>query len=284
MERKFDSLEAIARSIPEDWSIKERARAAYLKLGANCFYNTKFNHLFGYPQVDIFNETDGFSIPNIGVCKKFTNQYLMLLTKMGIKCHEFREETDDFGMYHNDAIFFDEDGEDYIVNLAIDLARIQSNSSTVGFADTIISPEELRDIDLKIGYITQSKGYTDEYTKQLRAYMEGYDLSQSEKVDMMFRIFPKFFDFSSMGDEEQVKTVRYFLGKVFGWKDATLCRSYNHDKGEEDYYIKCFDEAKPGVPPRTVYHFFNKQTRTYEPIDYKELVASGIIKNTQKYH
>lgn len=163
MERKFDSLEAIARSIPEDWSIKERARAAYLKLGANCFYNTKFNHLFGYPQVDIFNETDGFSIPNIGVCKKFTNQYLMLLTKMGIKCHEFREETDDFGMYHNDAIFFDEDGEDYIVNLAIDLARIQSNSSTVGFADTIISPEELRDIDLKIGYITQSKGYTDEY-------------------------------------------------------------------------------------------------------------------------
>ena len=137
---------------------------------------------------------------------------------------------------------------------------------------------------MKIGYITQSKGYTDEYTKQLRAYMEGYDLSQSEKVDMMFRIFPKFFDFSSMGDEEQVKTVRYFMGKVFGWKDATLCRSYNHDKGEEDYYIKCFDEAKPGVPPRTVYHFFNKQTRTYEPIDYKELVASGIIKNTQKYH
>ncbi len=65
MERKFDSLEAIVKSIPEEWSIKEKARSAYLKLGANSFYSTKYNHLFGYPQLDIFNESDSYSVPNI---------------------------------------------------------------------------------------------------------------------------------------------------------------------------------------------------------------------------
>ncbi len=65
MERKFDSLEAIVDSIPSDWSVKEKARSAYLKLGANSFYNTKFNHLFGYPQLEIFEELDSFNVPNI---------------------------------------------------------------------------------------------------------------------------------------------------------------------------------------------------------------------------
>ena len=114
--------------------------------------------------------------------------------------------------------------------------------------------------------------------------MEKYDLTQSEKVDMMFRIFPKFFDLSSMGDGEQVKTIRYFMGKVFRWTDATLCRSYNHEKGEEDYYIKCFNEAKPGVPPNTDYMLFNKSARVYERVDYETLVNREIIKNTSKYH
>ncbi len=74
-------------------------------------------------------------IPHLtfGVCKKFTNQYLWILRKLGIRCHDLKDYVDEFGLYHPDAVFFDENGEDYIANLAIDLARIQSNSSTVGF-------------------------------------------------------------------------------------------------------------------------------------------------------
>ena len=65
MERKFNSLYDIVNSVPEDWSIKEKARDAYIKLGTNSFYNTQYNHLFGYPQLDIFNEPDSYSTPNI---------------------------------------------------------------------------------------------------------------------------------------------------------------------------------------------------------------------------
>lgn len=284
MERKINSLDDIIKSVPEDWSIKEKARYAYLMLGANSFYNTKYNHLFGYPQLDIFNEPDAYATPNIGVCKKFTNQYLYILRKLGIRCHDLKDYEDEFGMYHPDAVFYDENGEDYIANISTDLARIQSNSSTRGFGDGTISPEELRQIDIKIGYITQEKGYTDDYWSQIRAYMEGYDLTQSERVDMMFRIFPKFFDFSSMGDEEQIKTLRYFVGKVFHWQGVNVCRSYNSAKGEEDYYLKCFNEPRDGVPPHTDYMLFNKSTREYESVDFMELENRGIIKNTSKYH
>lgn len=65
MERKFDSLDEIVRSISDDWSVKEKARAAYIMLGSNSFYSTKYNHLFGYPQLDIFNESDSYTVPNI---------------------------------------------------------------------------------------------------------------------------------------------------------------------------------------------------------------------------
>ena len=65
MERKFDSISDMIESIPEDRSIKEKARDAYIKLGLNSFYNPKYKHLFGYPQIDIFNESFIYTTPNI---------------------------------------------------------------------------------------------------------------------------------------------------------------------------------------------------------------------------
>ncbi len=65
MKRKIGSLGEIVKNIPADGSIKEKARAAYLMLGANSFYNTQYDHLFGYPQLEIFNESDAYTTPNI---------------------------------------------------------------------------------------------------------------------------------------------------------------------------------------------------------------------------
>lgn len=284
MEQKITKLEDIIQSIPEEWTVKEKARKAYLVLGENSFYNTIFNHLFGYPQIDIFDEPSSFSVPNIGVCKKFTEQYMYILRKLGIKCREQRDYVDDFGMYHPDAVFVDEDGNEHLANLAVDLPRIQSHSSTKHFAEDTITPEELRQIDLKTGYITPEHGYTDDYFDNIREFMSGYDLTESERVDMMFRVLPKFFDVHAMGDDEQAKTLRFLMKRVFGCNNSSLSRSYNSKEKQEDYYIKSFNEAKPGVPPHSTYLLFNKEKRTYEEVDSKLLVERGILKGTEKYY
>ena len=52
-----ECLEEIIADIPSDFSAKEKARMAYIELGKNSFYNTKYKHLYGEPQLEIFNET-----------------------------------------------------------------------------------------------------------------------------------------------------------------------------------------------------------------------------------
>lgn len=284
MEQKFIKLEDIARTIDESWTITEKARRAYLTLGQNCFYNTSFNYLFGGPEVEIFGEADMFGRPNIGVCKKFTNQYLMLLKMLGIKCTDIKTEADEFGIYHPDASFIDESGEDHIANITADLSRIQTNSSTQYFADGTISKDKLRQIDLKIGYITPERTYTNEYFSEVRQYMKAYDLSESERVDMMFKLLPRLFDLSKLGDDEQAKALRYVMREVFCCTNSYLHRCFDRKACEENYYIKSFNEARRGVAPHTTYLLFNKQSCEYEPVDQGVLLERGMIRDTQKYY
>lgn len=284
MEQKIGSLKDILELIPQDLSIKEKARKAYILLGQNSFYNPEYKYLFGCKQYDMFNASDGFVVPNIGVCKQFAAQYKYLLNSLGIKTRVAITEQDEFGTYHPDIFFYDEDGNQHLANLAVDLSRIQSHCKTKHFGSATISEEELRQIDLKIGYITPEHGYTDDYFSEINEFMSQYDLTETERVDMMFRLLPKFFDLSKMGDDEQYKALSFMIGRVFGCKDSIIYRSHDSEAGQENYYIKSFNQAKDAIPPHSDYKLFNKNTRVYDDIDYKELDRMGIVKNREMYY
>lgn len=279
-----ESLEEIVADIPSDFSAKEKARMAYIELGKNSFYNTKYKHLYGEPQLEIFNETSAFIKPNIGVCKKFTRQYMYILNKIGVRNVEVSDIPDEFGIYHTEVTFFDDDGTPHKTNLAVDLSRIQSRSKTNHFAVDTISEEELRRIDTKIGYISEHKGYIDDYFSEIREMFSSYDLSESERLDMMFKILPKFFDIRQMGEDEQIKSLRFFIPKVFGCTNTSIYRCYSKELGEEHYYMKVFNEAKFGQPPHTTYKVYDKDAKEYVDTDYANLKEKGLIKSTQKYY
>lgn len=278
-----ESLEKIVADIPSDFSAKEKARMAYIELGKNSFFNTKYKNVFGTEQIDIFNETSAFRRPNIGICKKFVGQYMYILNKIGVRCVEVRDPADEFGMYHTEVTFFD-DGIPHKTNLAVDLSRIQSRSKTNHFAVDTISAEELREIDTKIGYITKQKGYIDDYFSEIREMFSSYDMTESERVDMMFKVILKFFDYKKMGDDEQVKSFNFFLKNVFGCPNSHIYRCYSQELGDEQYYMKTFNEAKPGRPPHTSYKIYDKKAREYLDTDYAILAEIGLIKSTQKYY
>lgn len=279
-----ESLEEIVAYIPSDFSAKEKARMAYIELGKNSFFNTKYKNVFGTEQIDIFNETSAFRRPNIGICKKFVGQYMYILNKIGVRCVEVRDPADEFGMYHTEVTFFDDDGIPHKTNLAVDLSRIQSRSKTNHFAVDTISAEELREIDTKIGYITKQKGYIDDYFSEIREMFSSYDMTESERVDMMFKVIPKFFDYKKMGDDEQVKSFNFFLKNVFGCPNSHIYRCYSQELGDEQYYMKTFNEAKHGRPPHTSYKIYDKKAREYLDTDYARLAEIGLIKSTQKYY
>lgn len=278
------SLEEIIADIPGDFSAKEKARMAYIELGKNSFFNTKYKNVFGAEQIDIFNETSAFRRPNVGVCKKFVGQYMYILNKLGVRCIEVRDPADEFGMYHTEVTFFDDDEKPHKTNLAVDLSRIQSRSKTNHFAVDTIGEEELREIDTKIGYITKQKGYIDDYFPEIREMFSSYDMTESERVDMMFKVIPKFFDYKKMGDDEQVKSFNFFLKNVFGCQNSHIYRCYSQELGDEQYYMKTFNEAKFGKPPHTSYKIYDKKTRKYLDTDYARLEEIGLIKSTQKYY
>lgn len=279
-----ESLEEIVADIPSDFSAKEKARMAYIELGKNSFYNTKYKHLYGEPQLEIFNETSAFIKPNIGVCRKFTRQYMYILNKIGVRNVEVSDIPDEFGIYHTEVTFFDDDGTPHKTNLAVDLSRIQSRSKTNHFAVDTISEEELRRIDTKIGYISEHKGYIDDYFSEIREMFSSYDLSESERLDMMFKILPKFFDVRQMGEDEQIKSLRFFIPKVFCCTNTSIYRCYSKELGEEHYYMKIFNEAKFGQPPHTTYKVYDKDAKEYVDTDYANLEEKGLIKSTQKYY
>ena len=280
----INSLQDIIQKIPTNLSILEKARLAYLELGKVSFYEPIYKYLSDYEQYEYFNSPTSYRNPNIGICNKFTCQYLEILRALGIKCYEKKVNIDPFtNTYHSEAVFFDDNNIEHLTSLANDLSRIQSHSKTKYFASTTLSEQELAQIDEKIGYISKKNPYIDAYLEPCSRLINRYDIKESEKLQLLFHFLPRFFDPQKIGDDEQFKVLKFLNKRVLKSQNNSIYRSYNPEIHEENYYFKSFMPPSNNVPPSTTYFLFDKNTRTYKEVPYKEIIKTKILEGTQLY-
>lgn len=105
---------------------------------------------------ELMYDHKNYKNPNIITCTSLTDQYEKLLKIIGI---ESKVITDGGHRYLR---FYEEDGITWhTADLTNDLKNVQSGCQTSHFLQ--IDSEKLRDIDKRIGYISEKKGYTDDY-------------------------------------------------------------------------------------------------------------------------
>ena len=114
--------------------------------------------MFGEESDYLVYSNKPYSEPNIVICTTLVKQYSELLTRANI---ENRISVDEKGHYY--LIFKDDVGTEHITDITRDLKNIQFKCSTSHFGIGTISKSNLREIDIRINYISKSRGYSNDY-------------------------------------------------------------------------------------------------------------------------
>lgn len=188
---KLVTLDEIIGEIPDNLNEIEIIRYIYIKLGKFFIYNIEF--LFSDRQMQEQVYSKKFDVNKIYKRKKICSQIADVLSQAinkyvknvnaatMIRTAKTENETDDFK--HIATKVCTSNGEKYILDLTLDLYKIQNNLCTreFGYASyidddyDIISLRELREIDNNIGY-TWKGLYMDEYINQIKKEMRNIDL------------------------------------------------------------------------------------------------------------
>ena len=83
-------------------------------------------------------------------------------------------------------IFQDENGKEHEADLTQDLKNIQFGCRTNYFGLGTIESEELRKIDTSLGYISEERGYSDEYWHIIKDAIQDERLSPKKRLELIF--------------------------------------------------------------------------------------------------
>lgn len=276
-------LKTIYESMPNGLSPIEKARYLYLKLGSflsyspDVFYGTnqELEKLFLNGIVE--NNTNGKSV---GVCTDMNKRFVSLYEMASIKSKVFVDRSD----YKNDlckrlSIFhsyvtFEIGGFDFSADIAEDLMRIHMGGKTKYFASqkshspTILSEEQLRQIDSRIGYINEDIGYTDEQWDKLSEAIQNANMTKVQKINFILRYIKLGTNFSRMGHLEKHNMCRSIFKNILGlnYKNtvnfSVLKGTYS--KGEANYVplIWALDNTKENLN-QPVYFLYDPKQDCY---------------------
>ena len=150
-------LEDFIKNMPEDVKgVIPKARYLYLELGKRSFYDPEYKYfMFGETEENLAYIHKPYSNPNIIICTTLAKQYKQLLDLVRLPNTIMSDGGDHY--FNN---FIDENGLEHETDLTQDLKNIQFGCSTSYFAIDTLSPEELRKIDVDLGYINDRIGYS----------------------------------------------------------------------------------------------------------------------------
>ena len=170
-------------------NIERASRIIYLN-------KTCYNGLYRVNNAGEFNSPFGkYKNPNIITCTSLTDQYEKLLKIIGI---ESKVITDGGHRYLR---FYEEDGITWhTADLTNDLKNVQSGCQTSHFLQ--IDSEKLRDIDKRIGYISEKKGYTDDYFEQVKDFIIKKGLKGKAQLEYILEVFHLYVKPEKMGEHE----------------------------------------------------------------------------------
>lgn len=176
-------LEDFIKNIPEDVrGIIPKARYLYLELGKRSFYDPEYKYfMFGEAEENLAFIHKPYSNPNIIICTTLAKQYKQLLDLAKIPNTIMYD-----GGEHCFNNFIDEDGLEHETDLTQDLKNIQFGCSTNYFAVDTLAPEELRKIDVDLGYINDKIGYSNEHWHIIRDAIQTDKLSPKQRLELIF--------------------------------------------------------------------------------------------------
>ena len=197
-------IDEVVSNVHDDWPTLYKIRYVYLAVGKELMRDTDFflsvdgklgeANLSNQEIIDIYNSEKGRGLAVI--CKSASSILKMVYDRLGIRSKLVETNTSLATIYDNGEFLinhwflavYDEDGKAYFMTLTPDLGYIQMNMETKHFASNIpyirdfglkkmqvykgeeikpsfISRNELKEIDIAIGYIKKEYLYNDKYQK-----------------------------------------------------------------------------------------------------------------------
>ena len=197
-------IEEIVSNVHDDWPTLYKIRYVYLAVGKELMRDTDFflsvdgklgeANLSNQEIIDIYNSDKGRGLAVI--CRSASSILKMVYDRLGIRSKLVETNTSlatiydkgEFLINHWFLAVYDEDGKAYFMTLTPDLGYIQMDMETKHFASNIpyirdfglkkmqvykgeeikpsfISRNELKEIDIAIGYIKKEYLYNDKYQK-----------------------------------------------------------------------------------------------------------------------
>ena len=251
--------------MPEGLDSNKKARYLYLELGKRSFYDRKFDHMmFGEEETMSIYSYKPYSNPNIIICTTLSKQYKELLENAGIKS---RLVSDKLG--HMFLVYEDQNGVEHVTDLTRDLKNIQFNCSTSYFARGTIDSCDLRQMDLELGYISKTRGYSNDYWTILRNKLSNTSCPTQTKFEITLSSLKEFGDLSKLGESELFaiyeKFVRYCSNNGF----KAIFSSSKITGRPEEYRVQLIADGK------RITYLLNRKTLEFEKESEKDLEEIG---------
>ena len=228
-------LEDFITQMPREINTRlKKARYLYIELGKRSFYDRSYEYmLFGEENDYAIYSNKLYSEPNIIICTTLIKQYSELLTSANIKN---RILVDKLGHYY--LIFEDDNNTEHSTDITNDLKNIQFRCSTSYFGIGTISKRDLRIIDLDIGYISEKKGYSNDYWYMIKDRLQRMKLSEREKCEKILESLKLFGDLSKLGEAELFEMYKKFFQYCSDGNESLQFYSSKMTNKPEEYFAK----------------------------------------------
>lgn len=280
----------------EGLSELETVRYVYLDLGKRMKFDLKYSFGNVNNRKEIYKKSASKDAieqgmeDNIIICKSLAIILKRVLTELGIQIDLKIEEQYGNRPAHVYNIVTPKDGEKYSIDLQSDLQNIQSGARTKWFGlavkrgwkkDVAIGQARLEKIDKKLGYISESHYYSDDYIEFMKYMTRGMKLEDiAEKAQIILEnidIYP---------NEEMSYAERkaYHEGIIFSVFNADeyarikMIDCYSEQNGEKEYKT-CVIVNKPHGEEADVYMYSNEQGRYCKSSmeELAKMVQSGLV-------
>lgn len=266
-------------------------RNIYLDLGNRFSFDTRFlpfgdseTRTFIYEHSKNLDDLNRCMITNKITCVSAAYILEYILKKFDIDIKTIIENCDAIRYNHAYNFIKLKDGRKFCVDLQKDIKNIQTNSYTSYFGfesyftnKYIITRQEVKERDIKEGYITKEKGYSNEYIDLLHTMVDGIDNLKEKAKIILENIDAVPTNHMGYTDRQwhHVRILRkFFSNEEFDFENGvgniTLHNLYKDINGKRKYISVAIviDDGDPDI------YFYNKKENGYRKININNYVNS----------
>lgn len=294
----------LLEDVNPSWTIKEKSRYLYQSICKNISYDERFAYgtdkelLYAIynREINVENDEDTRLI-----CRTANLTYYQLLERLGIKSKLIYKKSNvkrPIDIEDVSLIFWDENEDKYYTNIAGDIENCRFGLQTNYFGTKSlyeetqdvkeISPDELKQIDIKIGSIKHDynnivfKLLRDEVknTSHFKKFLksQGIDtdsLSRTEILENKLQVLNKLIKFrdKTAGPNEQKEFYKIlFFSSVLDKFESKKFNTYEYVK-EDGNKIEILSVIEINLPETPVYYFYSDEEQTYVQISSEDIIG-----------